>query len=160
MWIQLLKERNIIVGSTKEKTIVDVTLLSRQCEFFLQCLKRSCLRHRIRHIKISGHTTSRCRTALGIDVGLLCQSWLTEVDMIIDDTRQYETSRSINELIRGCFGIGISLNNLCYLTVFDDDGTIERLALIDNGSTLDYGSHFWGRLVRGTCMESGSVCGG
>ena len=99
MRVKLFKEGNIVVGGPKEETVIHVAFLSGQSEFSFECLERRRLRHRIGHIEIGGHPTSRCCTALRIDIGLLRQTRLTKVDMIVDDAWQYETSRSINDFI-------------------------------------------------------------
>ena len=98
--IEFFKKRDIVVGSAKEETVIHVTLLCSQRELLFQGHKRSGLGHRVRHIEIGSHTTGRSRTTLGIDVGLLRQSRLTEMHMIVDDAWQYKTSRSINDFIR------------------------------------------------------------
>ena len=87
MSIQLREQFHIIVGSTKEKCVVHMTLLGCQREFLFQSLQGSRLWHRVRHIEIGGDATCSSRTTLTLDVGLSRQSWLTEMHMIIDDAR-------------------------------------------------------------------------
>ena len=99
MRVKLFEEGNIVVGGPKEETVIHVALLSGQGEFSFERLECRRLRHRIGHIEIGGHPTSCCCTALRIDIGLLRQTRLTKVDMIVDDAWQYETSRSINDFI-------------------------------------------------------------
>ena len=41
--------------------------------------------------------------------------------MIVDDTRENKTSRSVDDLVSNNFGTRVSFYNLTYLSVFDDD---------------------------------------
>ena len=111
MSIQLREQFHIIVGSAKEERVVHVTLPGRKYEFLFQSLKGGGLRHCVGHVEKSRHATCCRCTALTLDIGLSRQSWLTEMHVIIDDTRQDKTARSIYELVIGCFGsMGFCVN--------------------------------------------------
>ena len=157
--VELVEQCHIIIRSPKEETVVHMTLLSSQSELLLKRLQRRRLRNGIRHIEIGGHTASGRSPALTLDVSLLRQTRLTEMHMIVDDTWEYKTSRSIYDRVSRYFGIDVSCNNLLYLLIFDDDRTIESFSFVDNGSALNDGPHFCGRLVRGTCSESAESSG-
>ena len=73
----------IVVGSTKEERIVDVAFLAGQREFLFQCLQRGGLWHTVRHIEITCHTTCSSSTALCVNICLCCQSWLTEMYVVV-----------------------------------------------------------------------------
>ena len=157
--IELFKQRRIPVCCPEEETVVDVTFTCGYTELLFESLNGCCLRHGIGHIEETGHTSCRSRTTFTLDIGLLCQSWLTEMHMVVNNAGQHKTSRSIDDLINRYLGTCISFNNLTYLRISDDDGAIEYLAFIDKSSALNDDPHFCGRLVKGVCRESGTVCG-
>ena len=97
--IQLRKQLHIIIRRTKVEAVVHMALLSSQLIFILKGFDCRSLRNGIRHIKISRDTTCRSRTTLAVDIGLLRQTWLTEMHMVVDHTRQNKTPRSIYDLI-------------------------------------------------------------
>ena len=159
MLVELAKETCIVIGSSKEETVVYVAFLCRYAELLVESLQGCGLRHRIGHIKKAGNTTCCSRTTFTLDVGFLRQPWLTEMHVVINDAWQYKTSRSIDDLIKRCFGMVVSCDYFCYLTVIDNDGAVECPSFIDNGSPLYERSHSFGRLVSGACNESGARCG-
>ena len=134
-----------------------MTLFGCQGEFLLQRLQRRGLRHRIRHIEIGRHTACCRSPTLRIDISLLRQSGLPEMHMIVDDARQHKATRSIYDLIIGCFGRMRTFYYMNDLFVFNEDGTVKRLSLIDNGASLNQYPHFCGRLSGGRCRESGTA---
>ena len=79
MWIELGEETGIVVGGTKEETVVHVALLGCEGELLFLSLQCRSLWHRIGHIEIGGDTSSGGGTALCVDIRLLSQTWLTEV---------------------------------------------------------------------------------
>ena len=91
----------IVVRGTVEERVVHMTLLCSQRKFLLQSRQRSGLRLGIRHIKEGRNASCRCCLTLCIDVGLLGQSRLTEMYVVIDNARQHIAARSVDDLIRG-----------------------------------------------------------
>ena len=61
--------------------------------------------------------------------------------MIVYNARQYETSRGINRFIDCHLGTRPSLCYCYDILTVDDNGTVERSPLIDNGTTLNQLSH-------------------
>ena len=120
MFVESVETSHIVVGCPKEETIVHVAFLCCQREFLIKCFEGGGLRHGIGHIEETGHTPSRSGTTLTVDICLLRQSRLTEMYMIVDDTWEYKTSRSIDDLVNNVFGTRFSFYNLTYLSTFDD----------------------------------------
>jgi hypothetical protein len=120
MWIELGEETGIVVGGTKEETVVHVALLSCEGEFFFQSLQRRSLRHGVGHIEIGGDASNGSGTALCVDVRLLRQTWLTEMYVVVDDAWEHKTTRSVDDLVIRRFGRMVSLYNLSDFFVFND----------------------------------------
>ena len=99
MRVQLAEEVVIVVGGAKEEAVVHMTLLRRQAELLFQSLQGRCLRHAVGHVEVGGDTAGGSGTALAVDVGLVGQSRLTEMDVVVDDARQDEASRSVYRFI-------------------------------------------------------------
>ena len=136
MLIELLKIIYIIIGSTKEETVVHMTLLSAQLPLCLPSLQSGSLRHRVRHLEIAGYTTKGSCTAFALDVSLLRKSRLTEVNMIINHTRQNKTPRGIDDFIviaTGCLAFIYLLDKF----TIQQEVAHKRATLIYNGSILD-----------------------
>ena len=136
MRIELLKIIYIVIGSTKEETVVHMTLLCAQLPLCLPGLQSGSLRHRVRHLKITGHTTKGSCTAFALDVSLLRKSRLTEVNMIINHTRQNKTPRGIDDFIviaTGCLAFIYLLDKF----TIQQEVAHKRATLIYNGSILD-----------------------
>ena len=159
MGIKLGEEIGIVVGGAKEETVVHVALLGCKGELLFQSLQCRSLRHRIGHIEIGGDTSSGSGTALGIDVRLLRQTWLTEMYVVVDDAWEHKTTRSVDDLVIRRFGRMVSFYNLSDSFVFNDQRAIECPAFVDKRSPFDQRRHFCGRLSDGNCRESGVVCG-
>ena len=119
---QLGKKVAIVVGSTKEERIVDVAFLAGQREFLFQRLQRGCLRYTVGHIEITRHTTCSSSTALCVNVCLCCQSWLTEMYVVVYHAWQHVTARGINRLIKRC--LGLLFGNLNNVALLNDDKTV------------------------------------
>ena len=111
MGIELGEEVGIVVGSTKEEAIVDVTLSGCKRKFLLQSLKGRGLGDGVGHVEIGGDTSCSSSTTLCIDIGLVSETWFTEMDVVIDDARENKTTRSVDDFIIRCFGQLVFLNN-------------------------------------------------
>ena len=85
--IQLGKAVGIIVCGAIEERIVHMALLRGQLKLLFKGFQCGGLRHTIGHVKITGHATCCCRTALTVDIGLLRQSGLTEMHVVVDNAR-------------------------------------------------------------------------
>ena len=105
------KEVAVVVGGAEEEAVVYMALHSRQAELLLQGFQRRRLRHTVGHVEIGGDTAGSSSTALAVDIGLLRQTRLTEVDMVVDDAWQHETSRCVYHLIDRHIGL---CGSLCY----------------------------------------------
>ena len=123
--IKLREKRNIVVGSTKEKGIIDMALLCAQSVFLLKGFQCGGLRHRIRHVKVGRHTACRCSPALCVNIGLGCQTRLPKMYMIINNPREYKTARCIYDLVIRCIGRMVSFYNLRYSGIFHNNGAIK-----------------------------------
>ena len=137
MHIQLVEKRHVIVGGAKEKRIVHMTRLRRPLELIVKGFYRCGLRRRVGHLEIRGHATSSGCTALTLYIGLLRHSWLTEVHMRVDDTRQNVTSRGIYRLVDRCLGMLSRFQYFGYLLTIDDNRTLEARSFVDNTSSFN-----------------------
>ena len=99
MGIESWEQSGIIVCGAKEETVVHVTLLSSACELLFQSLQRGGLRHRVGHVEESRHAPGSSGPALCVDIGLLRQARFAEMHMVVDDTWQHETARSVDDLV-------------------------------------------------------------
>ena len=97
--IQLGKGIHVIIGGTIEEAVVYMTLLCAQLSLVIPRLQFGSLRHGIRHFHIGSHAAIGSRTTLTLDVRLAGQSRLTEMNMVIDYTRQNKTPRSIHYFV-------------------------------------------------------------
>ena len=77
---------DVVVGGTDEEAVVDVRLACCVGILVVECLERCGLRIGVGHIEI-GRDTAKCScTAFRFDVGLLCQSGVAEVHMVVNHT--------------------------------------------------------------------------
>ena len=85
--VQIVEFGIIIVGSTEIARVVDDTFLVQQVEFLFKCIESGSQRLRVWHIHDRGDATCGSRTAFGKDIRLMRQSRITEVHMVVNDTR-------------------------------------------------------------------------
>lgn len=78
--------------------------------------------------------------------------------MIVDDTRQDKTARSIYELVIGCFGRMGFCVNLSNLGILDEDGALKESSFVYQRTALNQRSHFCGMLREGAAIESATCC--
>ena len=105
MDIQQGEEMSISVGRAEEEAVVYMTASLCQQELIVERFQRGGLRNGIGHIEIRGDAPEGCRPTLALDIGLLRESWLTEMYMVVDDARKNKTPRGINRLVElplGC----------------------------------------------------------
>ena len=112
MDIELREQLDIIVSGAKEETVVNMTLLGSDSKLLFQSLECSGLGDGVGHIEIGGDTTCSSRLRLGVDIGLVGETGFPEVDMVVDDTRKHETTRSVDDFVIRCFGRMVSLYDL------------------------------------------------
>ena len=116
--VEPLKELYIGSGGPREETVVDQTAALGQPEFIFKGLYRGGLRHGVGHVKVGGHSPTRCRTALAGNIGLVCESRLTKMHMLIDDTRHYKTPRGIHFVVVDATGRVVALIDMGDSVVF------------------------------------------
>ena len=109
MRVELWEECHVIICSPKEEAVVHMTLPCCEGELLFECLECRGLGNGVGHVEIGGHAPSCSCTALTVDVGFLRQARLTEMHMVVDDTRQHKTARSIDDLIKRIKGTGRSI---------------------------------------------------
>ena len=96
---------SISIRGAEEEAVVYMTASLCQQELLVECFQRGGLRNGIGHIEIRGDAPEGCRPTLALDIGLLRESWLTEMYMVVDDARKNKTPRGINRLVElplGC----------------------------------------------------------
>ena len=86
MWVDRRNDINVVVGGTDEEAVVDVRLACSVGILVVECLERCGLRIGVGHVEIRRDTAKRSRAALCFDVGLLCQSGVAEVHMVVNHT--------------------------------------------------------------------------
>lgn len=105
-----------------------------QSKFLFQSFQRSRLRIAVWHVEITRHTACCRCTAFCVDIRLSSQSRLTEVYVVVNNTWQHITTRSIDCFIKRCYGL--LLGNFYNIAVFDDYIAFLRTAFVDNMSPL------------------------
>ena len=105
-----------------------MTLLRPQAVSLLQEFERSGLRLHIGHVHHAGHTSRRSCTCLCVHIGLLGESRLAHVHMIIYYSRQQVEPRGIYHfIICGQFCIA---QDVGYQTVLNNEGARKTFSLI------------------------------
>ena len=119
-----------------------MALLRPEPELFVERFHRGGLRHGVRHIEIGGHATIGCCPALALDVGLARQSRLSEMHMIVDDTRNDVAARSIHLAVgtRWCL---IAFDDVGNQTVFDEQVSPEGTPLVYQQRILNQCFHLY-----------------
>ncbi len=60
---------SVLVGGSKEETVINVALALRKFQFLVQCIERCGLRKGVRHLEKRGHTTICGSATLAFEVG-------------------------------------------------------------------------------------------
>ena len=88
----------------------------------------------IGHVHERSHATCHGGTALRVDVGLMCQTWLTEMHMLIDDAGNEVFAcgidDSMNRPFDGLRGL-VFTDNLGNLSIRNENTCHKGLAFID-----------------------------
>ena len=129
-----------------------MALFTGQGKLLFQSLQRSRLRIAVGHIKIRGNTTCCRCTTFCIDISLLCQSRLTKMHMIVNDTRQDITTCGINDGVKqrssdGCIFWGLRYKE--NIPVFKGDVCLDNTTFVDNMSPCNQYSHGLGMFTNG-----------
>ena len=99
------------------------------------------LRHSVRHIKKRCYP-SHCRCArLALYVCLGSEAWLSKMYVLINDSWQYKTTRSIDYFIAYVAGYMLPLYNISDTVIIYNDGRLKGFALIDNATANNNSSH-------------------
>lgn len=141
MLVQLAELCVIIIGGTEVAGMVDNTLLIQKIEFLFKCIERGSQWLCVRHVHDGSDTTGSSCTAFGKDVRFMGQSRITEMYMVVNDTRKQTAAGGIYCFItRGgqFFAISQYLGNL---SVFNYYGTLHRTSLVNYCSVM-YQSSF------------------
>ena len=96
--IEITEKGVVVVGSTEEEAVVDMTATLSDSKLITESLQRSGLRNCVGHVKIGGDTSVCCRPTLAFDIGFVGESWFTEMHVGVDDTWKDITTRGIDDL--------------------------------------------------------------
>ena len=103
----------------------------------LQCLYRCGLWATVGHVHYRGDTSSCSCSALGVHVGLVCQSGVAEVHMVVDTSRYEVLSAGIDDVVGSdTFGIGAT-DDSGYSIVFDEYATYVLFAFVDDSGLVN-----------------------
>ena len=124
-WVEPFDFLQVVIRSTKIETIIHMTLPFSKGITLLQKLESSGLRHDIRHIKHSRHASSGSGSRLTLHRSLMRKTWLTHMNVLIDDARKQD------KLLSPTFeGDRRGFLNLYYLSILNANGRLIALALI------------------------------
>ena len=135
MPVQPTETLHIVIGSSIEEAIVNVAFFCSQLTFISPYLQVCSLRNGIRHLQIRSHATVCSSLRFALDVSLTCQSRLTEMDMVIYDSWQNKTPRSIHYMFVGATGC-LSFKYLCNNVTINNETALKRASLIDYGTVF------------------------
>ncbi|EJX07836.1 hypothetical protein EVA_04053 [gut metagenome] len=138
MMVEMQDLVEVVVGSTEEETIIDMTIRACQVELCLIILPRGSLRHRIRHIK-NRSDTSRCSsTTLGAEIRLVSEPRIAEMDMVVDHARKEIATCGIHFLIGRNFRYRIlSFEDFLNMMVYNKHRANKAASFVDYGRILD-----------------------
>ena len=83
--IKAVNDTDVVTGGSKIEGVVDQTFFCCCPEFVFQGLHGHCLRHAVWHVKHGCHTTGSGGPAFGGHIGLMCQTGITEMHMVVND---------------------------------------------------------------------------
>ena len=136
MLVQLAELCVIIIGGTEVAGMVDNTLLIQKIELLFKCIESGSQWLCVRHVHDGSDTTGSSCTAFGKDIRFMGQSRITEMYMVVNDTRKQTAAGGIYCFItRGgqFFAISQYLGNL---SVFNYYGTLHRTSLVNYCSVM------------------------
>ena len=112
-----------------------MTLLCSPTELVVEGFEGCCLRYGVGHIEEARNSSVSCCPTLALDVGFCRHPRLAEVYVVVDDSRQNETSRSIDNTVdvTGCF----TFYYLCNVLVVDEQMCLEASSLVYEYSITD-----------------------
>ena len=84
--VQVRNQPFIVVCRSEIEGVVGYTLLGGILKLVVQGFDRSRLWIGVGHIHIAGNTTGYGSHTFGMHISLVCQSWIAEVYMVVDDS--------------------------------------------------------------------------
>ena len=133
---------DIVGRGAKVETVVDEAFLLRIGKLGLKGLDAGGLRTAVGHIHYRGDTSPCCCTALAGHVGLVGETRVAEVYVVVDTSRQQVLSRSVYCVV-GYYILNIgAADDGSNLVVLDEQTASVLLAFIDDGGVVDEGGHF------------------
>ena len=138
--VQAGEEGVVVIGGAEVARVVHYALLCQQRLFLLQCFEGHGGRVGVGHVHDGGHSARGCGAALAEDVGLVRQSGVAEVHMVVDDAGQQAAAGGVDGLVaRGGEGPAVG-QYLGDAPVGDDEGALLALSLVDDGCVVYQGS--------------------
>ena len=135
--VQPVEAIGVAVCRAEEESVVDMAFLlaSRHLVFPVVYGRRG--RLGVWHVEERGDAAPCSRSRLAVNVGLVRESRLAEVDVLVDDAWHNETPRSIYMSVVDASGCLVFGNHAFNMVVVYYDGAFERVSLIDNRAILD-----------------------
>ena len=131
--VKMLNLFDVVACSPKIKAVVNMASRLGKSITFLQELKRSRLRHDVWHIENRCHTASASSPRLALHRSLMRQTRLSHVNVTVNDARQQEEGLLLLFLLTSSLFLRTYLR---YPPIFNKDGRLIALALIDNSNIL------------------------
>ena len=137
---------NVSARGTDEAPKVDVARLGGDAEFLHDCFARHARWQRVGHVENRGHTACGSGQAFGREVGLVRETRVAEVHVLVNHPRQEVAPRGIDHLVGGEFGHGIGTGeDFVYAVVVDEHAPHKGAPFIDNRGVLNLNSARHGR---------------
>ena len=137
MRVEPLQRVDILVGCSVEETVVHTTVFCTESEFFFKTFVGRGLWHSVWHFHHRCHTTRSSRSAFGGDVSLVGETWLTEVHMVVDDSREEVEVGGIHHMIEVFSLFHCSFHHVDDELAIDDHGTNELATFVDDCCVVD-----------------------
>ena len=135
--VQFSQIIRIVVRRSEVEGIVHDALGGGILELVFQSFEGCGLRIGVRHVHVAGHASGCCCHAFSVHVGLVCQARVTEMYMVIDDTREEIASLGIDGFITWSGWFFALLQHFGYHFVFYHDGTTEGLSFVHDPCVVD-----------------------
>ena len=122
------------MGGAQVETVINQTGLCGVVKLVLQSLERNRFGHAVGHIEHRGHTSHCGSKALGVHIGLMCKTGITEMNVVINHSGQEPLSCGIDNGI-GRGGIG-GRKDTGYGVVFNKDRCALHLPFVHHHSVF------------------------
>ena len=86
MWVNTAYLFDVVGSRAEVERVIHDTFLCSIGKLRLQCLYGSRLWIAVRHVHHRGYTSSRCSTAFARHVCFVCQSWVAEVYVVVNES--------------------------------------------------------------------------